>query len=184
MLLNLLLDAAENSGAQQAQDTANANGGGSFLGGWGIYVIIAVMIVGMFLMMVLPNRKKQKEYQKMQNEIRVGTKIMTIGRMVGTVTKVYPDNTLELDVGTPGNPVVITITREAVGINMTVQEELKAQQEALKNKKNGTKKVAENTENQEAQVEDNQVEGTQTSENVETTETEVADTKPTDDDAI
>lgn len=160
MLFNLLLDAA-NEGTQQT--TTNGGSGSS----WVVWVIFGVMIVGMILLTVLPNRKRQKEYQKMQDEIRVGTKIMTIGRMVGVITKIYPDGTMELDVGTPGNPVIITITREAIGVNMTVQEQMKAQQEAMKNKKNGTAKKEEISENNETSENgDNTDENVDSSENV------------------
>ena len=84
-------------------------------------VVLGVMIVGMVLLTIIPNKRKQKEYQKMQDELRPGTKIMTIGRMIGTIVRVYDNNTLEVDVGTPGAPVVITINREAVGINLDAQ---------------------------------------------------------------
>lgn len=178
MLFNLLLDAAESS------ETQGTGTSGSGLGGsnWIVWVIFGVMIVGMILLTVLPNRKRQKEYAKMQNEIRVGTKIMTIGRMVGTITKIYPDNTIELDVGTPGNPVIITITREAIGVNMTVQEEMKAQQEAMKNKKNGGAKKVEASENVESQ---NVVDASENVENSDAVvEENVVDSKANDDDAI
>ena len=84
-------------------------------------VILAVMIVAMVLLTIIPNKRKQKEYQKMQDELRPGTKIMTIGRMIGTVVRVYDNNTLEVDVGTAETPVIITINREAVGINLDAQ---------------------------------------------------------------
>ncbi|MBQ9145735.1 MAG: preprotein translocase subunit YajC [Clostridia bacterium] len=96
----------------------NSEGG---LGGWPIYLIFGVVIVLMIVMTVIPNRKKRKEYEKMQSEIRPGTKVMTIGRMIGTVVRVYDNGTLEVDVGTPGAPVVITINREAIGLNLDAQ---------------------------------------------------------------
>jgi len=89
---------------------------------WAIWVILGVMLVGMMALTIIPNKRKQKEYQKMQDEIRVGTRIMTIGRLIGTVVRKYDNDTLEVDIGTPGNPVVITINREAIGINLDAQE--------------------------------------------------------------
>lgn len=175
MLFNLLLD--------EATTTPNQNGGGS---NWIVWVIFGVMMVGMVLLMIVPNKRRQKEYQKMQNEIRVGTKIMTIGRMVGTITKIYPDNTIELDVGTPGNPVIITITREAIGVNMTAQEEMKAQQEAMRNKKNGIAQKNEEKENVE-NAENVTAEG-EANENVAESETVASENNASktsnDDDAI
>lgn len=162
MLLRFLLAAegAANGGTPGTQQPASDKG-------WIVWVIFGVMIVGMILLTVLPNRKRRKEYQQMQNDIHVGTKIMTIGRMIGVVTKIYDDNTLELDVGTPGNPVIITITREAIGSNLTAQNEMQAKMEAAKNSKNNPAavdvKAAEGEENTEveggnAEVEENPVE--------------------------
>ena len=58
----------------------------------------------------------------MQNAIKVGTRIMTIGRLIGTVVAVNSDNTLEVDIGVNGNPVVILINREGVGLNLDAQQ--------------------------------------------------------------
>jgi preprotein translocase subunit YajC len=84
-------------------------------------VILGVMIVGMVLLTVLPNKRRQKDYQRMQDELRPGTRIMTIGRLIGTVERINDDNTLEVDIGTAGAPVVITISREAIGVNLDAQ---------------------------------------------------------------
>lgn len=128
MLYNLLLAAEEATGSGSTTSDATNAGGNN----WLVWVIFIVMIVGMILLTVIPNKKRQKEYQQMQNELRVGTKIVTIGRMIGVITKLYDDNTIEVDVGTPGNPVIITITREAISQNLTAQAEMKAKQEAGK----------------------------------------------------
>lgn len=125
MFYNFLL-AAEAAGETGGENTGNNTS--NII----VWVIFIVMIVGMILLTVLPNKKRQKEYQQMQNDLRVGTKIVTIGRMIGVITKIYDDNTIEVDVGTPGNPVIITITREAISQNLTAQAELKAKQEAAK----------------------------------------------------
>lgn len=127
MLYNFLL-AAEAAG----DATTDTTGSGNSLSNAVVWIIFIVMIVGMILLTVIPNKKRQKEYQQMQNDLRVGTKIVTIGRMIGVITKIYDDNTIEVDVGTPGNPVIITITREAISQNLTAQAELKAKQEAAK----------------------------------------------------
>ncbi len=88
---------------------------------WIFLVIIVVMFGGMMALSIIPQKKRQKQYNEMQSQIRVGTKIMTIGRLIGKIVKIYSDNTLELDIGTEGNPVVIVINREAIGINLDAQ---------------------------------------------------------------
>ncbi len=131
----------------------NAQQGGAAFPSWAMWVILGVMVVGLLLMTIIPNRRKQKEYQKMQDEIRVGTRIMTIGRLIGTVVRKYDNDTLEVDIGTPGNPVVITINRDAIGINLDAQEAARAAQAAKKNGTPAESTPAEgNVENTEAAI--------------------------------
>lgn len=95
-----------------------AEGGGSII----MIVILIVLFVGMMLISIIPQKKKQKEYEAMQSAIKVGTRIMTIGRLIGTVVAINTDNTIELDIGTKGNPVVILINREGIGLNLDAQQ--------------------------------------------------------------
>lgn len=81
-------------------------------------VILAVLFIGMMAISIIPQKKKQREYTEMQNAIKVGTRIMTIGRLVGTVVAINTDNTIEVDIGTKGSPVVIVINREGIGLNL------------------------------------------------------------------
>ena len=103
-----------------ASDASETAQGGFFQKYW-LIIVMGVLIVAMVVMTIIPNKRRQKEYQRMQNGIRPGTKIMTIGRMIGTVVRVYDNNTLEVDVGTPGAPVIMTISREAVSVNLDEQ---------------------------------------------------------------
>jgi len=100
MLLNLLAETAENS--------TNKNG-------WVMWVIIAVVLVLMIVLTIVPQKKRQKEQQKMMNSLAVGTKLMTVGGLVGRITQVNTDNTLIINVGTESNPTLIVIDRKAVG---------------------------------------------------------------------
>ena len=84
-------------------------------------VILLVLFVGMMAISIIPQRKKQKEYAAMQEAIKVGTRIMTIGRLVGTVVAINTDNTLEVDIGAKGSPVIIVINREGIGLNLDAQ---------------------------------------------------------------
>lgn len=83
---------------------------------WIMYVIIAVVLVLMVVLTIIPQKKRQKQQQQMMNSLTVGTKIMTIGRMVGRITQVNADNTLYVNVGTDENPTIIVIDRNAVGL--------------------------------------------------------------------
>lgn len=55
---------------------------------WGPIVLIVVL---MYFVMIRPQRKKQKEEQKMRNSIRVGDEITTIGGICGRVINIKED---------------------------------------------------------------------------------------------
>ena len=81
-----------------------------------MYIAIGVVLVVMIVLTIIPQRKRQKEQKAMMDSITVGTKIMTIGRMVGKITQVNADNTLIVNVGTENSPTYIVIDRPAVGL--------------------------------------------------------------------
>ena len=81
-----------------------------------MYIAIGVVLVVMIVLTIIPQRKRQKEQKAMMDSITVGTKIMTIGRMVGKITQVNADNTLIVNVGTENSPTYIVIDRQAVGL--------------------------------------------------------------------
>ena len=83
---------------------------------WWLYLIIGVILVGMILLTIIPQKKRQKQQQEMMNSLTDGTKIMTIGRLVGVIVQVNADNTLHVNVGTEAQPTVIVIDRNAVGL--------------------------------------------------------------------
>ena len=85
-------------------------------GSWWIYIVIGVILVAMILLTIIPQKKRQKQQQEMMNSLTVGTKIMTIGRLVGKITQVNADNTLYVNVGTEINPTIIVIDKNAVGL--------------------------------------------------------------------
>ena len=81
-----------------------------------MYIAIGAVLVVMIVLTIIPQRKRQKEQKAMMDSITVGTKIMTIGRMVGKITQVNADNTLIVNVGTENSPTYIVIDRQAVGL--------------------------------------------------------------------
>ena len=81
-----------------------------------MYIAIGAVLVVMIVLTIIPQKKRQKEQKAMMDSITVGTKIMTIGRMVGKITQVNADNTLIVNVGTENSPTLIVIDRQAVGL--------------------------------------------------------------------
>ena len=97
---------------------------------WIMIVVLLVLFVGMMAISIIPQKKKQKEYAQMQNAIKVGTRVMTIGRLIGTVVAINTDNTLEIDIGAKGSPVIIVINREGIGLNLDAPQTPAAQKDA------------------------------------------------------
>lgn len=71
-----------------------------------------VLVFGIFyLLIILPQRKKQKKHQEMVNALKPGDRVITTGGIFGTVMGVQPDR-IELKVAAN---VKIDITKGAVG---------------------------------------------------------------------
>ena len=70
---------------------------------WGPIVLIVVL---MYFVMIRPQRKKQKEEQRMRNSIRVGDEITTIGGICGRVVNIKED-ALVIETGADRNKMTI-----------------------------------------------------------------------------
>ncbi len=65
-----------------AQEAAPAaQGGGSQM-----LIFIVLMFGAMYFLMIAPQRKRQKQHQKMISELQAGDRIVTIGGIIGTIT--------------------------------------------------------------------------------------------------
>ena len=71
------------------------------------FVLFVVMIIFMF---VLPSRKQKKERQKLMESIKMKAKVITIGGILGTITKIKED-TLVIKIA---NNVEIEILKSAI----------------------------------------------------------------------
>lgn len=88
-----------NQGFAQAQAGAGASGEqqGS---GWTILAMYALLFVGMYFLLFAPQRKRQKELEKLQSDLAVGDKVLAAGGIYGRVVSLKDDRvTLELDAG-------------------------------------------------------------------------------------
>ena len=99
-----------------AEEAASNTASGNKNMQWIMIGIVGALFVAMIVYTVFSSRKRKKQQDTMMNSIVVGTKIMTIGRMVGKITQVNSDNTLIVNVGTETNPTLIVIDRQAVGL--------------------------------------------------------------------
>jgi preprotein translocase subunit YajC len=82
--------------AQPAAGAPQAEQGG----GWSILIMYALLFVGMYFLLFAPQRKRQKELEKLQSELSVGDKVLAAGGIYGRVVSIKDDRiTLELDSG-------------------------------------------------------------------------------------
>jgi preprotein translocase subunit YajC len=53
--------------------------------------LLAVFFVAMYVLLILPNQRKQKKWQEMLNQLKSGDKVTTNGGIRGTVLSVKDD---------------------------------------------------------------------------------------------
>ncbi len=59
--------------------------------GWMQFMPFILLMVGFWFLLIQPQRKKQKEHQKMLSELTTGDKIITSGGICGVITHVKKD---------------------------------------------------------------------------------------------
>ena len=66
-----------------------ASGAGAPAGGGTSFLIMMVLLFGiMWLFMIRPQRKQQKELEKFRSELKKGDKVVTAGGIYGTVDEI------------------------------------------------------------------------------------------------
>ena len=77
--------------ALQAQGAAAQGQPG---GGAGFWIMIILMFVVMWLFMIRPQRKQQKELEAFRNSLKKGDKVVTAGGIYGTVVEIQEKTVL------------------------------------------------------------------------------------------
>ncbi len=114
-----------------AADAAQQGGGQK----WLPIVILGVFFVLMIVMTILPQKKRQKQMQSMMDNLAVGDKVMTIGRLIGKIYAIDNENKqVTLNVGTDDNETLIVIDRNAIGV--VLESKFKPQTEEKPKKPN------------------------------------------------
>ena len=78
MILSTVLQAAA-GGAQAGQNPG---------GGMSMWIMILLVFVVMWLFMIRPQRKQQKELEKFRSGLKKGDKVVTAGGIYGTIAEV------------------------------------------------------------------------------------------------
>ncbi len=89
---------------------AGGQGGDSGSGMIMTLVMFGAIILIMYFLMIRPQQKRQKEHQKMLNELHKGDKIITSAGMHGTITDI-DGNTFIIQIA---DNVKITIEKSAI----------------------------------------------------------------------
>lgn len=76
-----------------------ASGGGGFLATWGMLIPLFLI---MYLLLIRPQRKRQKEHEKLLGDLKKGDKVVTNSGMYGTIFAIHDEK----------NMVVLKITDE------------------------------------------------------------------------
>lgn len=86
LLLNkMTIDSVFSSFAVLAEASAPAGGGLSSL------MVPALLFVGMWFLLIAPQRKKQKKHAQMIQQLNTGDEVLTAGGIYGTISNVKDD---------------------------------------------------------------------------------------------
>lgn len=58
-----------------------------------LYVVLGVLVVGLLVFPTITNRRRQKDFVQMLNNLSVGDRIMTTSGMIGTIKKINRNKT-------------------------------------------------------------------------------------------
>ena len=69
------------------------SGVSSFFGSYGILI---VLMIAMFAIMIIPQRRRDKKVKDMLASLKVGTRVRTIGGIYGTIASIKEDTVMLL----------------------------------------------------------------------------------------
>ncbi len=76
---------------------------------WGMVIYCAIIFAIIYFFMIMPNKRRMKEYQKMLDSLKVGNRVLAAG-IYGTIKKIG-EKTIELEIA---KGVVIEVSKNAV----------------------------------------------------------------------
>jgi len=106
MILGAFLSLAQQAGGQPGRPAVPQ---GNFLTALVPFILVFVIF---YLLIIMPQRKKQKKHLEMVENLKPGSRIITTGGIYGTVMGVQKDR-IELKVAAN---VKIDITKSAIGV--------------------------------------------------------------------
>ena len=104
-------------GEAQAEQAAQMGGSGIIT----MIIYLVAMVAIFYLLLIRPQRKRDKEAKAMMESLAVGDKIVTIGGIYGKIVKLKED-TIEIESGSGNEKSTIKLARSAVREVLTVKE--------------------------------------------------------------
>ena len=106
----------------QAAPAASQQGGGA-----GFWIMILALFLVMWLFMIRPQRKQQKEMERFRSELKKGDKVVTAGGIYGTVAEIQERSVLikvdgEVKLRVDKNSIVRDYTTDAQASNDQAQQ--------------------------------------------------------------
>lgn len=96
-----------------AEGEAQPVGGMGSMGMFGSFIPLIVIIIVFYLMLIRPQRKKEKALKEMIAALKVGDEVVTVGGLHGKIVRVK-DETFVIESGMGANKSTIKIERSAV----------------------------------------------------------------------
>ena len=90
-------------------------------GGIVAFLPMILMIAVLYFLMIRPQQKKQKEEQKMRNNLRVGDELTTIGGIKGRVVSIKDDT---VTIETSNDRTKIVFVKDAIGTVHTKHDDV------------------------------------------------------------
>lgn len=111
MIYNLLADSTTTSATQSTAQT-------SALGGnWTMYIFMGVILLLFIVYMVFSRRrskKQEQEFESLISALKVGDRILTIGRWYGEIVEILPDDMFVVKTGSDEHPGYVTIDKNTI----------------------------------------------------------------------
>lgn len=95
------------------------------------FIPLILMIIVFYFLLIRPQKKRDKEVQKMRENIEIADEIVTIGGIIGRIVSIK-DDTIVIE--TAGDRSKIRLARWSIQQNITATE--RAAQEQAANKEN------------------------------------------------
>ena len=88
---------------------------------WTMIIMLVIFVAIFYFMLIRPQKKREKEEQKMRNDIQVGDEIISIGGICGRIVSIKEDSII---IESPADHSKIKLLRTAIQTNKTAHDDV------------------------------------------------------------